>query len=293
MRHCRIESLGISRPRRGLLRWSSLRHSVEAGKRCLAASRYQPADVRVLVNAGVHRDGHVCEPAIACYVQHALGINVDFHGRRTLAFDLLNGGVGMFNAAHLLTAQMLAGEIQVGMVVASEINTDRSPDAASAVAPSGAALLLDLSPRNGDGFGTFVFETREEHADLYTAVVDLKVPRGQLLVRRRAELENAYLAGASAAVAEALSRDGLRPADVDLVVPAQISPSFLKRLPAAIGFPAEKVADFTAALPDTLTTSVFLALDRARAAGDLGPGKKALLLACGSGVTVAAVTYQF
>jgi 3-oxoacyl-[acyl-carrier-protein] synthase III len=179
------------------------------------------------------------------------------------------------------------------MVVASEVNTDRRPDPESTFAASGAALILDLSPRNGDGFGSFVFDTREENADLYTAVVDLKPARGQLIVRRRAELEDAYLAGGSAAVAEALSRDGLRPGDVDLVVPAQISPSFLKRLPAAIGFPKEKVADFTATLPDTLTTSVFLALDRARAAGDLGPGKKALLLACGSGVTVAAVTYQF
>ena len=78
MRRCRIESLGVSPPGRRLLAWGSLQHAVEAGERCLEASRYQPADVRVLVNAGVHRDEHVCEPAIACYVQHALGINVDF-----------------------------------------------------------------------------------------------------------------------------------------------------------------------------------------------------------------------
>ena len=293
MRRCRIESLGVSPPRRGLLRWGSLKHAVEAGKRCLASSRYRPADVRVLVNAGVHRDGHVCEPAIACYVQHALGINVDFHGRRTLSFDLLNGGVGMLNAAHILTAQMLAGEIQVGMVVASEVNDDRRPDPASAVVPSGAAFLVDLSPRNGGGFGSVGFETREEAADLYTSVVSLKEPRGKLLIRRRAELEAAWLAASSAAVADALSRDGLRPADVDLVVPSQVSPAFLSRLPAAIGFPAEKVADYTATLPDTLTTSVVLALDRARAEGALGPGKRALLLACGSGITVAAVVHRF
>jgi len=293
VRRCRIESLGVSPPRRGLLRQGSLKHAVEAGKRCLSASKYRPADVRVLVNTGVHRDGHVCEPAIACYVQHALGINVDFHGRRTLSFDLLNGGVGMLNAAHLLAAQMLAGEIQVGMVVASEANSDRRPDPDSAVVPSGAALLLDLSPRNGGGFGSFVFETRDEAADLYTSVVSLKEPRGRLLIRRRAELEEAWLGAASAAVAGALARDGLRPADVDLVVPSQVSPAFLSRLPAAIGFPAERVADYTATLPDTLTTSVVLALDRARTEGALGPGKRALLLAVGSGVTAGAVSYRF
>lgn len=293
MRHGRIESLGVSLPRRRLLGWGSHRHAVEAGKRCLAASRYRPSDVRVLVNAGVYRDGHVCEPAIAAYVQHALGVNVDFHGRRTLSFDLLNGGVGMLNAAHLLVSQMHAGEIQVGMVVASDANPDRRPDPGSAVAASGAALLLDLSPRNGAGFGAFAFVTREESADLYTAVVSLKEPRGKLLIRRRAELEEAFLAGAAAAAKAVLERDGLRPEDVDLVVPSQVSASFLARLPGALGLPREKVADYASVLPDTPTTSVFLAFDRARAEGALGPGRTALLLACGSGVTVGAATYRF
>ena len=309
MRHGRIESLGVSLPRRRLLGWGSHRHAVEAGKRCLAASRYRPSDVRVLVNAGVYRDGHVCEPAIAAYVQHALGVNVDFHGRRTLSFDLLNGGVGMLNAAHLLVSQMHAGEIQVGMVVASDANPDRRPDPGSAVAASGAALLLDLSPRNGAGFGAFAFVTREESADLYTAVVSLKeprgkllirrrveleeLPRGKLLIRRRVELEEAFLAGAAATAKAVLERDGLRPEDVDLVVPSQVSASFLARLPGALGLPREKVADYASVLPDTPTTSVFLAFDRARAEGALGPGRTALLLACGSGVTVGAATYRF
>ena len=95
----------------------------------------------------------------------------------------------------------------------------------------------------------------------------------------------------SAAV-EALERDGLKPADLDLVVPAQVSTGLLSRLPAALGVSKDKVADYTAALPDTLTTSFVLALDRARSEGALPPGKKALLLAFGSGVTVGAATYR-
>ena len=83
MRRCRIESLGVSPPRGGRPRWGSLKHAVVAGRSCLADSRYRRADVRVLINAGVHRDGHVCEPAIAAYIQHGLGINIEFQGRRT------------------------------------------------------------------------------------------------------------------------------------------------------------------------------------------------------------------
>ncbi|MEI6614577.1 MAG: 3-oxoacyl-[acyl-carrier-protein] synthase III C-terminal domain-containing protein, partial [Chrysiogenales bacterium] len=67
----------------------------------------------------------------------------------------------------------------------------------------------------------------------------------------------------------------------------------LARLPAAIGFPGDKVINLSDRLPDTLSTSLFLALKLAMA--ELRPvsGQKALLLAFGSGVTVAAATYRF
>ncbi|HTY08163.1 MAG TPA: 3-oxoacyl-[acyl-carrier-protein] synthase III C-terminal domain-containing protein [Candidatus Edwardsbacteria bacterium] len=295
MRRCRIESLGVSPPRRGAAGWGwgALRHAVAAGKSCLRSSRHRPADVRVLVNSGVHRDGHVCEPAIAAYIQHRLGINTEFQGRRTLSFDLLNGGCGMLNAAQVLWALMQGGDVPVGMAVASEANGDRRPDPASAIAASGAALLLDISPRRDVGFGSFAFRTDDTAADLYTSVVDLTVRRGRLLLRRRAELEQAYLAMVGAAVDEALAKEGLSREQIDRVVPAQISAGFLSRLPAASGFPRERVADLTGQLPDTISTSVFLALQRSLAARPPARGEKALLIACGAGVTVAAATYHF
>jgi 3-oxoacyl-[acyl-carrier-protein] synthase-3 len=293
VRRCRIESLGVSPPRHGLFKWGSVRHAVEAGKTCLAQSRYHPADVRVLVNSGVHRDHHTCEPAIAAYIQNGLGINVEFQGRRTLAFDLLNGGCGMLNAAHLVGALLQAGEAQVGMIVSSEANSDRRPDPAYTYPASGAAAILDIAPRKDVGFGSFAFHTREEHAELYTSVVSLAVKRGRILLKRQAQLEDVWLAQAAGAVDEALAQDGLARQDVDLVVPAQVSSGFLKKLPQAIGFSADRVLDLTAELADTLTTSVFLALDRAIALGRVGEGKRALLLAFGSGLTVAAATYRF
>ena len=162
-------------------RKGSVAHAVAAGRRCLAASRHRPADVGVLVSAGVYRDGHVAEPAIAAYIQHRLGINVEFQGRPTLSFDLLNGGCGMLNAAQVVGAMLQSGQAAAGMVVAGEANSDRRPDPASAVARSGAALLLDLSPCGDAGFGAFAFRTHEEDAELFSAVVSLAEPRGRLL----------------------------------------------------------------------------------------------------------------
>ena len=91
----------------------------------------------------------------------------------------------------------------------------------------------------------------------------------------------------------ALARDGLRPDQIDVVVPPQISKRFVSGLPAAIGISAERIVDLTDELPDTLTTSTLLTLQRELGSARCMPGKKALLLACGSGITVGAATYHF
>jgi 3-oxoacyl-[acyl-carrier-protein] synthase III len=293
MRHCRIESLGVSLPRRHFRCWGSIHHAVEAGRRCLKASRHCKADVGLLINAGIHRDQHICEPAMAVFIQHRLGINIEFQQRSTLAFDLQNGGCGMLDAVQTVTALMQSGDIEAGLVVASEANHDRHPDPDFVYPASGAALLLDISPWHGRGFGEFTFHTRTECADFYTSLVSLSEKRGHIVLRRRAELEDTYLSMVGAVVEDVLSRDCLRREEIDFVVPAQISADFLSRLPAVIGFSGGKVVNLSDRLPDTLSTSLFLALKLAMVDRRPIPGQKALLLAFGSGITVAAATYSF
>jgi 3-oxoacyl-[acyl-carrier-protein] synthase III len=293
MRHCRIESMGISLPRRHFRRWGSIRHAVEAGRQCLKTSRHRKADVGLLINAGVHRDHHICEPAMAVFIQHRLGINIEFQQRSTLAFDLQNGGCGMLDAVQVATALLQSGEIETALVVASEANSDRHPDPLFVYPASGAALLLDLSPWPAKGFAEFAFHTRDDYADLYTSLVSLAEKRGRIVIGRQAELEDKYLAMAGAVVEDVLTRDGMRREEIDFIVPAQISTGFLDRLPAAIGFPGDKLINLSDRLPDTLSTSLFLTLKLAMAERRPVPGQKALLLAFGSGLTVAAATYRF
>lgn len=293
MRPCRIESLGISLPRSHFRHWGSVRHAVAAGRQCLQGSQHRKGDIGMLINAGIHRDHHICEPAMAVFIQHRLGINIEFQKRSTLAFDLQNGGCGMLDAVQVVTALLQSGEIEAGLVVASEANPDHHPDPCFTYPASGAALLLDLSPWHDRGFGEFAFYTRDDYANLYTSLVSLAEKRGRIVIQRQADLEEKYLAMAGAVVEDVLIRDGLRREEIDFVVPAQISAGFLTRLPAAIGFPVDKVVKLCDQLPDTLSTSVFLALKLAMVDHRPVSGQKALLLAFGSGITVAATTYRF
>ena len=292
MRRSRIEALGASFNGRRLSRWGSVTRAVDAGRRCLARSCYHRADVRVLINTGIHRDDHICEPANACYIQHGLGINIEFQGRRTLAFDLSNGGCGMLNGVHVITTQMRAGEVEVGMVVSSEANSDRRPDPAYTYPSSGVAVLLDVSPRRDVGFGAFAFQTDEQHAELFQSVVSLKEKRGRIVLTRAADLEQAYAAAVPGVLDEVLAAERLRPDEIDLVVPAQVSSAFVARLPRVMGIGAGKVVDYTSSLPDTHSTSLFLALDRLLTEAPPRPGTKAVFLAFGSGITVGGALYR-
>jgi len=287
-----IAGIGASMPGFRLFHRGSVARAVEAGRRCLADAGRRPAEVGLLIHAGVTRDYHVCEPANAAYIQHRLGINVEFHGARTLSFDLGNGGCGMLDAAHVLCALLQEGNLRAGMITASEGNADLRAKGDRPCPDSGAAILLELSPRPGIGFGSFAFHTRAGHADMAETVVSLAEARGRLLTRRDPGLEERWLEMAGPVVDEVLARDGLTRTGIDRVIPAQISAGFLARLPEAVGLPAERISNFTGRLPYTLSTSVFLALHRERKLRPCVPGRTVVLLAFGSGLSAAAATYR-
>jgi 3-oxoacyl-[acyl-carrier-protein] synthase III len=284
----RLESLGISAPRKR----RSLAHAVRAGKDCLAGSAYHPHDVAVLINAGVYRDEHYAEPAFACFIQDKLGINVEFQGRQTLSFDLLNGGCGLLSATAAVVNLIRAGTFCVGMAIASEANSDRRPDPSWDVEPSGAALLLDVSPRSDAGFGEFVFVADDAQLDRYTSSVVLDRKNGRLVLRKDEGLEQEWLRLASEAFDELLHREGLDRDAIDRVVPAQLSPAFVGALPEALGMPADRVEDRSDVLGHTLTTSWALALHGARERGAMAAGQRVVVLAFGSGLTAGAALYR-
>jgi 3-oxoacyl-[acyl-carrier-protein] synthase-3 len=249
--------------------------------------------VGLLIHVGVTRDHHVCEPANAAYIQHRLGINIEFQGARTLSFDLANGGCGMLDAAHVICALLQEGGVRSGMVTASEGNVDWRAKGERPCPDSGAAVLLELSPDPGTGFGSFAFLTRSEFADMAVTMVSLAEARGRLRTRRDPGVEERWLEMAGPVVDEVLNQDGLSRSQVNRVVATQVSAGFLARLPEEVGVPGDRVADFSGDLPGTLSTSVFLALQRERTLRPPQPGQIILLLAFGSGLTVAAATYHF
>jgi len=284
----RLESLGVSWPRRG----GSLKHATRAGRASLEGSHHAPHDVGLLVNAGVYRDRHYAEPAFACFIQEKLGINVEFQGRQTLSFDLQNGGCGLLSAVHVVETMIRAGTVRVGMAIASEANADRRPDPSWQIQPSGAALLLEVSAHAERGFGAFAFRTDDAELERYSSAVVLDRKHGRLVLRKGEGLEDIWLAQAREVFAALLEAEELTADQVDRVVPAQLSPGFVAALPEALGIDSARVEDLTGELGDTLTTSWALALCWAQERGELEEGRTIAILAFGSGMTAGGAIYR-
>lgn len=288
----RIESVGVVWPKASMVRHSSVAYAVRAAKRCLKNSHHRRSDIGAFINVGTYRDGHYAEPAIATFMQKKLGINIEFQGKQTLSFDLQNGGVGFLNALSVLNQMLVAGHVHAGMVIASEGNSDRRPDPAYTYPRSGAAMIVDLSPLKESGFGAFHFSQFPEGYDLYESVVSLDRPHGHLHMRvDRPKLEALYLKKAGLFFRELLAKENLLPNDIQLVIPAQLSPSFVGQLSSALEIDKDRVFDVTHQLSDTLTTSLPLAWSAAQQTGQLTPGSKIALLSFGSGITLGGAVY--
>jgi 3-oxoacyl-[acyl-carrier-protein] synthase-3 len=289
----RIESIGTSlSTEKKFIKRGSVDYCVAAGKRCLENSVYKPSEVQLMISTGVFRDKHILEPALAAFVQDRLGINCSFGGLKTFSFDLINSGCGMLNAIDIINRLTITGEKRIGMVVSSDVNPDKNPDPNYTYQESGVALIIDRSTNNSVGFGSITFKTFDLYQKYYSAVVSIRKKYGNLYIRKNADLERAYLSCVGTVLDEVLKKEKITREDIDLVIPSQISGSFISGLEDALKFPGERILNvLDTTKGDTHTTSVFIGLDHAIKTGIIKPKQNIVLLSVGAGITVGGAVY--
>lgn len=99
-------------------RWWESDHSLganaaAAARKAIANGNVNPADIGVLIYAGVNRENF--EPATACHVAAELGI-----AGNVAVYDLCNACLGVFNGVIEVANQIELGHIRAGLVVSSE-----------------------------------------------------------------------------------------------------------------------------------------------------------------------------
>jgi amino acid adenylation domain-containing protein len=293
----RVESLGICPPgATGNNDMIAMAH-VAAG-RCLETSAHDRSDIDLLVYAGVYRNHFLSEPAVASLVAGDLAINDTIESqtdKKTFAFDLINGGLGLLNACHVAMRLLQAGRHRTAMVIAAEVenNAEVMPQALRGIRETASAMILDVAAAGQAGFGRFVFKHAPEHLDALTASSGHEAGNHVLRFAQDARLHDYYLELIPVAVDELLESEGLELARIRAILPPQISSEFIARLGERLGVDSLRMVDAVGQGPDLFTSSLPYALDRLRERQLVAPGDIGLIIHVGSGIQVGCATYYF
>ena len=138
-----IDRVEITQPR-WRDRHSALHLAVSAAKDCLNGAGCDPAELDVVVNAGIYRDRNLGEPALAALIQDDIGANPEdphpgAHG--TFSFDIANGACGVLTALQIVDGFLRTHSIQRALVVASDADPGHGMSEHFPFSPAGAALL--------------------------------------------------------------------------------------------------------------------------------------------------------
>jgi 3-oxoacyl-[acyl-carrier-protein] synthase III len=115
----------------------------------------------------------------------------------------------------------------------------------------------------------------------------------RLRVVDAADLEERYVTCLAEIATELLANEGLAWSDIRVVLPPQISSSFIGRLAWSLGVPRSRCVDAAAKDADLFTSSLPYALREFHERGSAEPGDIGLLLAVGAGIVVGAALYHF
>ncbi len=297
-----IEAAATAAPRFRWLSRGALHLSDLAARRCLERGDREPAELDLLINAGLYKDHNLAEPALAAMIQEDTGANpghpprLDRHG--TFSFDVIDGGCGALTAARLVDAFVGPGTAQLGLVVAADADPSRRGSPGFHFAPAGGAMLLAHRPGD-EGFAGFVSRTFPEDAGLFEAAVRW-APHGGLGGRGRHVLElreePAYAARcvdhAVAVAGDFLTGAGLRAADVDLLIASQHPAGFAPAVARGLGLDPARVPEVPAALAGAHTAGPIAALEAAMARARFDRAAHVLFVTAGAGIAIEVALYR-
>ncbi len=265
-----------------------------AAQRALDAAGLEGSDIDMIILATASPDTLV--PNIAATVQANIGA-------QCAAFDINAACSGFLYGLGLATAQVRSGQCQRVLVIGAERLTFYLN-----------WTLRDTAVLFGDGAGAVVVEASDQPVGVLSYAMNndpegreiLKVAGfGTTMDRSDPEAMSFYLqfegreifkraiAGMAKLSAQVLAESGLRPEEVDLVVPHQANVRIIDTLIGKMGLPKEKAFVNIEQYGNTSAATVPIALCDALEAGRIQPGDTLLSCAFGAGLTSAATVIKW
>ncbi len=225
-------------------------------------------------------------PSTACLVQERLGLP-----HSAVSFDISAACSGFLYALDVADAYLKSGKKKTVLIVGAEK----------------LSSIVDWSDRStcvlfGDGAGAAVLRYDENsESDLLSSKLYTKGEAWKILYRENCgylkmegrKVFKEAVSGMADASLKAIKEAGLKPEDIDLIVPHQANLRIIKALAEKLKVPMEKVFVNVNRYGNTSAASIPIALYEALKEGKLKRGMNVLLTAMGGGLTWGAAVLKF
>jgi 3-oxoacyl-[acyl-carrier-protein] synthase-3 len=270
-----------------------------AARSCLERANRTAEELDVLVNAGVYHDRILSEPAFASLIQEDINANLGHPpgaGHGTFSFDVYNGACGLLTGIHLVDGMLASGTVELGMVVASDMDPEPGVSEGFTFPGVGGAVLLSEDDARA-GFTAFQFATFPEFAELFQSYVDwhddarlglVDHGRNILTVEIAESYPSRALECAESTARELAAAQALDLREVDLLVATASVPGFADALAGRLRVSPERVASPAEGLGGAHTAAPAVALESVR----LAAASTVLFVSAGAGITVAVALYR-
>jgi 3-oxoacyl-[acyl-carrier-protein] synthase III len=269
----------------------------EAVKRLMAKTGVGPGDIDALIVATVTPD--MLFPATACLIQEQLKLE------RAWGFDLSAACSGFLYGLTIGAQLVATGAHQRVIVVGADLMSsiiDPLDRTTAVLFGDGAGAVL-LEPAESE-YGILDFHHRVDGSgqnDLLMPAGGSRLPPSAATVAARQHFlkQNGKVvfkfavSEMVASVQTVLTRHGLTPSDVALVVPHQANQRILDAVAERLCLPHERVASVLAHYGNTTGATLPLALDGALGEGKIKRGDLVVFTAVGAGFTAGATLVRW
>ena len=269
-----------------------------AGRAALDEAGVDPADVDLIICATITPE--VPFPATSCFVQRDLGLV------NAAAFDISAACSGFIYALVVASKFLQGGVWKTALIIGADCMSrvsDYQDRTTCILFGDGAGAAVLRRAASGDGKG--LLHSRL-HADgggadmLYVPAGGTRRPASEQTVAAREhymrmrgrEIYKFAVSRMQEIIEQTLREAGVRPQDVDMVIPHQSNLRIIESARERIGWPPEKMLINIDRYGNTSAASIGIGLDEVRKAGRIGEGDLILLVAFGAGLTWASALWQ-